>query len=84
MVLTNDTTATTIAIPNDSVQLFPTGAELHIHQDGTGAVTVVGDTGVTVYRHAYFSNQLLGQYATATVKKTGVNEWRLFGLLAAV
>lgn len=82
MVLTNGTTATNIIIPNDSTQDFTYGSELHIHQDGTGVVTVVGESGVTILKHASFSNQLLGQYATATVKKTAQNKWRLFGLLA--
>jgi hypothetical protein len=83
MVLTNGTTATTITIPADATTAFPVGTELHIHQDGTGAVTVAADSGVTMRKHANFSNVLLGQYATATVKKTAANEWRLFGLLSA-
>jgi hypothetical protein len=83
MVLTNGTTATTITIPADATEPFPVGTELHIHQDGTGVVTVTADTGVTIRKHVNFSNHLLGQYATATVKKTAANEWRLFGLLAA-
>jgi hypothetical protein len=43
---------------------------------------VAADTGVTILKHASFSNQLLGQYATATVKKSAANTWRLFGLLS--
>ena len=82
MVLVNDDAATSVTIPHSSVQDFPIGTELHIHQDGTGAVTVDSEPGVTILKHASFSNQLLGQYATATVKKTEGNTWRLFGLLA--
>jgi hypothetical protein len=86
MVLVNGTADTTVFIPPDDEQNFPIGTELTVHQDGTGKVTIVGDSSptvpVTILKHASFSNQLLGQYATATVKKTGVNEWRLFGLLA--
>jgi hypothetical protein len=82
LVLTNGATATTIRIPNNSTQAFPVGSELHVHQDGTGPVTIVGETGVTLRYHAAYTNRLLGQYATATVKKTNTNEWRLFGLLA--
>lgn len=82
MVLENGTTNTIITIPNDVYQNFTIGSELHIHQDGTGDVTILGDSGVTVLVHASFSTKLLGQYATATVKKTAANEWRLFGLLA--
>ncbi len=82
MVLTNGTANATVFIPNNNNEPFAIGTELHIHQDGTGTVTVVGEPGVTILKHAIFSNQLLGQYATATVKKTDFNEWRLFGLLA--
>jgi hypothetical protein len=82
MVLTNGATDVSIVVPNDSTQNFPIGSELNIHQDGTGMVMIAGDSGVVILKHASFSNQLLGQYATATVKKTAVNEWRLFGLLA--
>lgn len=81
MVLINGITDTTIVIPNDSTQNFQVGSELHVHQDGTGSVTIDGEPGVNIYRHASFSNKLLGQYATATMKKSGPNEWRLFGLL---
>jgi hypothetical protein len=82
MVLTNGAANANIIIPNNDTEPFAIGTELHIHQDGTGTVSVVGEVGVTILKHASFSNQLLGQYATATVKKTNFNEWRLFGLLA--
>ncbi len=82
MVLTNGTADTLITIPNDSTQPFAIGSELHVHQDGTGKVMIDGEPGVTILKHASFTTQLLGQYATATVKKTATNEWRLFGLLA--
>jgi hypothetical protein len=84
MVLINGTADALVAIPNDSDENFPIGSELHIHQDGIGKVRIEGDPGVTIRKHASFSHFLLGQYATATVKKTGANEWRLFGLLAGV
>lgn len=87
MVLLNGTGETTIIIPHDYTQDFADGTELHIHQDGPGIVRIVGETtidqgNVDLRWHASFSNQLLGQYATATVKKLGFNQWRLFGLLA--
>jgi hypothetical protein len=81
-VIANSTLNVNIFIPNDSAQPFPVGTELSIHQDGIGTVSIWGDGGVDIFRHASFSNSLLGQYATATVKKTDDNEWRLFGLLA--
>lgn len=82
MVFTNGPASATIMIPNDSTQNFQVGSELHVHQDGTGPVAITGESGVTLLKHAAYSNKLLGQYATATVKKTAANVWRLFGLLA--
>jgi hypothetical protein len=81
IVLTNSTNPLTIRIPADVTLSFPIGAELNFHQDGTGVITIAGDAGVTLLYPPQFSNTLFGQYATATVKKTGANEWRLFGLL---
>lgn len=83
MVLTNGTADTTVFLPRHDNEPFPIGTELHVHQDGTGKVRVTGDAGVNVLKHASFSDVLLGQYATATAKKTANYEWRLFGLLAA-
>lgn len=83
MVLVNGVVNTTVTVPTDTTMPFAIGTELHVHQDGTGLVTVAAEAGVILRKHASFSNILLGQYATATVKKTAVNEWRLFGLLAA-
>lgn len=83
MVLTNGTADVIVEIPYDTNVDFAIGTELTIHQNGTGKVTVAGQYGaVDILHHASFSNQLLGQYATATVKKTAAQEWRLFGLLA--
>ena len=82
MVLANGSTSASVVVPNDSTQNFMIGTELTVHQDGTGVVSIVPGTGVTLRYHAGFINQLLGQYATATVKKTAANTWRLFGLLA--
>lgn len=82
MVLINGSANATVQIPANATEPFAIGTELTIHQDGTGTVTIVGEPGVTILKHASFSNQLLGQYATASVKKTNFDEWRLFGLLA--
>ena len=82
MIIANGSSNVTVVIPADNNQLFPIGTELTVHQDGIGTVTISADPGVTIRKHASFSNSLLGQFATATVKKTGGNEWRMFGLLA--
>jgi hypothetical protein len=82
MVIVNGTADAAVTIPDDASVAFPIGTELHVHQDGTGRVTIQPSGSVVLRVYAGFLNQLLGQYATATVKKTDVNLWRLFGLLA--
>ena len=85
VIIENGTSNVTITIPEAVVgdpEWFRDGAEINIHQEGTGTVTIVGDTGVSLLYPSQLTNVLLGQYATATIKKTADNEWRLFGLLA--
>lgn len=81
VIITNGPSDAMITVPTNASVAFPIGAELTLHQDGTGTVTISPDTGVTLLYHATFQNVLLGQYATATIKKTNTDEWRLFGLL---
>ena len=81
VIINNATAPVTVTLPTDATELFRDGAEINIHQGGTGPITIVGDTGVSLLYSPLFTNKLVGQYATATVKKTAVNEWRLFGLL---
>lgn len=84
VIVQNGTSNITITIPPALVgdpAWFRDGAEINIHQEGTGTITIVGGTGVTLLYPAQFTNVLLGQFATATIKKTADNEWRLFGLL---
>lgn len=81
VIIENGSSNVTITIPTNAADPFRIGAEISIHQEGTGVVTIVGNTGVTLLYSPQFDNTLLGQYATATIKKTAINEWRLFGLL---
>ena len=60
------------------------GAEIHIRQQGTGLVTLVAGSGVTVNVPFGGTLVLSGTGATVTVKKAATNEWDLMGQVAGV
>jgi hypothetical protein len=69
----------TVTVPTNSVA-YPTNTVIGLLRYGAGAVTVVGDSGVTVRSR----NGLLsidGQYAGATLWKRSTTEWVLTGAL---
>lgn len=83
-VIFNSSSSVTVTIPAQGTADLALGCDIHLHQNGTGPVTITAETGVSILVHADFSATLLGQYATASLKKTDFNVWRLFGLLAPV
>lgn len=80
-VMLNNSQPVTITIPPNSSVAFTTGTEIDLVQLGAGTVTVVGDSGVTLYSLAS-KVALSGQYAAATLKKLGTDVWLLVGGLA--
>lgn len=81
MVTLDNADPITLTVPTDTVW-FPDGAYVNITQIWAGQVTVEWDTGVTVNSYSGMLN-LAGQYAGATLLKTGTNEWLLVGNLSA-
>lgn len=81
-------TAITVTIPthasgnisSTSVVGSPT---FHLCQAGTGTVTVVAASGVTLLKPASMSASTLEREAVVTVKRRGSNSYRIFGLLGA-
>ncbi len=76
-LLTLDSTGITVTIPAASGVAYPTGSQIHLYQSGTGQVTIVGDTGVTVNSSNGLKTR--AQYSVTTVIKVGVNSWVLIG-----
>ena len=73
--------AITVTVPPDSSVSFEVGATIGVAQLGTGVVSVVGGSGVTV-SSLDGKVDLAGQYATASLVKTGTDSWLLVGALA--
>lgn len=61
--------------------LYNTGAQITVARMGTGAVSIVGDTGVTVVSTGATANAptLRAQYSTATAIMTATNTWLVVG-----
>ena len=77
----NSSSATTFTIPTDAALAWPVGASMDIIGTGTGEVTIVGDTGVTLNRTP--GNKLRTQWSSATILKRGTDSWILYGDLKA-
>ncbi len=70
----NSASATSVTIPPDSSVNFPIGTHLEIFQRGTGTVSIIAGSGVTAL-HSSSSLDIIGQYSTVGLRKSGANEW---------
>ena len=80
-VETTNSSAVTITVPPNADVAFPTGSQINIAQIGTGQITIVGGSGVTV--NATPGLKLRAQYSTAVLVKRSTNSWLLAGDLTA-
>lgn len=80
LVELNNASAITLTVPTNTVA-YPVGAQINLLQTGSGQVTVVGDTGVTV--NATPGLKLRAQWSSATLIKRATNTWVLVGDLSA-
>jgi hypothetical protein len=81
MVTLSNASGITLTVPANGTIAFPTNTEIDLVQLGAGQVTVAAAGGVTI--NSYQSKlSIAGQYAGATLKKTGTNTWLLIGNLA--
>lgn len=77
-VAMNVATANTLTVPPNSSVAFPIGTVLEVFQLGAGLTTVTAGAGVTIDSPGGVL-ALGGQYATASLRKRGTNEWVLAG-----
>jgi len=83
-VTMNNASANTLTVPTNASVAFPTGTRIDVLQLGAGQTSIVGDTGVTVFKYNIASGttaKIAGQYAAATLWKQGTNTWYLVGNL---
>lgn len=77
ILLFTSNSAITLTVPNNSVPLA-IGSFTEIHQRGTGAITVVAGSGVTLRSRGGLV-ETAGQYAVAGLRKTAAAEFGLTG-----
>jgi hypothetical protein len=78
LLIFDNTAAITLTVPTNATVAFPIGAQIMIYQLGSGQVTTVGDTGVTI--EAYNNEvKTKAQYSVATLIKRATDTWILTG-----
>jgi hypothetical protein len=78
----NNASAITLTVPPNSSVAFPIGVVVELFQQGAGQVTVAAGVGVTI-RSPSSKLKMTGQYAGASLRKRGTDEWTLEGNLSA-
>lgn len=74
-----------VTVPAAAAVPLPIGTMVRIDQrDPTAAVTVAGDTGVTLLVRPGFKAETVGQYGVVTLAKTAADEWSVSGDLAVL
>ena len=81
LVTFSNASAITVTVPTNSSVGYAIGTQINIAQVAPGQVTVVGGSGVTV--NGTPGLNLRAQYSSATLVKTGTDEWLLLGDLSA-
>ncbi len=74
----SNSSARTITIPPNSSVAFPVGSVIELRRMGTGSVTIVAGSGVTI-RNAAGVLTLRAQYSIASIVKRATNEWVISG-----
>ena len=78
----NVSTSNNLTIPPNADAAFPIGTQILIAQYGSGQTTLVGGVGVNL-RSDGNKLKISTQYSGVTLVKRDVNEWYVFGSLAA-
>lgn len=79
VLISDQGSATTITVPPESTYAFDDYTEIAVYQYGAGQVTFVAGSGVTINKDSSYTLLMNGQHSTATLFKTGTNEWVVFG-----
>lgn len=77
----SNSVALNVNVPPQASVAWPVGTEFTFEQGGSGKLTFVPGSGVTINRMSPYTLTTAGQYAVVTLKRTGTNVWTLFGAL---
>lgn len=81
LILTDNISANTITVPDDSTVNFKVGTVIDIAQIGAGTTSIIGLGGVTINSIAGFTS-VSDRYAMVALTKIDANRWLLIGSLA--
>ena len=81
LVTMDNASSMTLTVPTEASQAFTVGDRIDILRKGAGALTIQGDTGVTV--NGTPGLKLRAQWSSATLVKLATNTWVLIGDLSA-
>ena len=79
----NSASAQTITIPPQASVAWPDNIQLEGWQHGTGAVTFVAGSGVTIRKSSKITLTTDSQYSAWGLKRIAENEWLLFGAMGS-
>lgn len=82
LITFTNASAITLTVPTNASVPFAIGAQITITRAGSGSLTVVGDTGVTVNSADGFL-KLRTQWSSGTIIKLNTNSWILIGDISA-
>lgn len=77
-------TAVTLTVPTNADVAFAIGETVNGIQSGSGKLTIVGASGVTINKPSTHTLSLRGQHSAFTLIKVADNTWDLVGDLEAV
>lgn len=75
--------AQSVNLPAQATVAWEGNEEITIEQAGSGVVTIVPASGVTINKATGLTNALRGQYQVATLRRVAENQWTLYGGLAS-
>jgi hypothetical protein len=75
VVEVNSSSSRTITVPTEASVAFSIGSIVNVYRAGTGSVTIVGASGVTVRNAGAIS----AQYKEVSLRKRDTNEWVMLG-----
>ena len=75
VVSVDSSSAVTVTVPANGTVAFPVGTLVNVYRAGSGAVDIVGASGVTVRNVGAISDQ----FGEVSLRKRDVNEWVLVG-----
>ena len=75
VVSVDSSSAVTVTVPANGTVAFPVGTLINVYRAGTGAVDIVGASGVTVRNVGAISDQ----FGEVSLRKRDTDEWVLVG-----